>query len=400
MEKIYMENNDQRQNKSFWKSKSIIGTFALAIIAVVAIVIVGLNQTSYAITSLAPSYSLPDQFTTATPGEEVLSDTGFVVFPYKTTNDITVFCLERNIDFASNTTYTKGEAIEDDGLLYLFGDIYYGDFLYYVYDEEIRDAVETWISQVSIWVYLNEIGAENNSLSEDDLQKIKDAKVIYTESVPLGYKADGTKVDLLENPVTEDDQTFYERWIKPLVNNAMSTVGLSNRTVKVNMSDAVSLTSDDKYYQSSAISVVSNPAGMLYGFLLKIESAPEGTIVVDVNGTELSEDDYYMFPGEKFYIRVPVDKVTEENKDVKFSVTGTFTGYKGNYYVATGAQTIASVASDEVDVQTGAQISLNYTPDVPDTGLSTAQTVYFIGLIVLLSGIGIVYANVKPSESK
>ena len=32
--------------------------------------------------------------------------------------------------------------------------------------------------------------------------------------------------------------------------------------------------------------------------------------------------------------------------------------------------------------------------------MNTAQTIYFIGLIVLLCGVGIVYANVKPVEAK
>lgn len=36
----------------------------------------------------------------------------------------------------------------------------------------------------------------------------------------------------------------------------------------------------------------------------------------------------------------------------------------------------------------------------PDTGMNAAQTIYFIGLIVLLCGVGIVYANTKPVESK
>ena len=31
----------------------------------------------------------------------------------------------------------------------------------------------------------------------------------------------------------------------------------------------------------------------------------------------------------------------------------------------------------------------------PDTGASTSQTIYFIGLIVLLCGVGIIYANSK-----
>ena len=35
-----------------------------------------------------------------------------------------------------------------------------------------------------------------------------------------------------------------------------------------------------------------------------------------------------------------------------------------------------------------------------DTGMTTVQTIYFIGLIVLLCGVGIVYANAKPVQVK
>ena len=111
-----------------------------------------------------------------------------------------------------------------------------------------------------------------------------------------------------------------------------------------------------------------------------------------------------MFASDKFYVRIPVDKVNENNKNVKLSVTGSFTTLEGNYYIGKDEtkeyQTVAAVETVTSNIQTGVEIPLNYTPDVPDTGLSTAQTVYFIGLIVLLSGIGIIYANVKPSESK
>ena len=40
------------------------------------------------------------------------------------------------------------------------------------------------------------------------------------------------------------------------------------------------------------------------------------------------------------------------------------------------------------------------TPDVPDTGMGVAQTIYFMGLILLLSGVGIVYANAKPKTNE
>ena len=45
-------------------------------------------------------------------------------------------------------------------------------------------------------------------------------------------------------------------------------------------------------------------------------------------------------------------------------------------------------------------IDLTYTPDVPDTGMSSAQSIYFIGLVILLCGIGIIYANTKEKQEQ
>ena len=48
----------------------------------------------------------------------------------------------------------------------------------------------------------------------------------------------------------------------------------------------------------------------------------------------------------------------------------------------------------------GIEVYTKTTDAADDTGMSKAQTIYFIGLIVLLCGVGIVYANAKPVESK
>lgn len=408
MEKIYIENNKQN-NKNFLQSKSVVGTFALAIIAVVAIVIVGLNQTSYAIPEV--TNPLPDTFTTATPGEEVISNTGFAVFPYKTTTGVTVFCMERDIDFVENKVFTNEDAnknkykITDYGLLYLLANISpnqaFKDSNGNSFNAEINDAIQTWVSQVAIWVYLHEINAENNSLDDDTMEQIKNAQVIRTETVQFGYKVDGTEYNPVNNGITDDDATFYETYIEPLVEEAIANRNTPNKILKINSSTNISLTSDDKYYQTSQISVTATPSANFNGYSVELKSAPEGSFIVDENGNKISDDQLSnMASTDKFYVRVPVNKVNENNKKIEISVTGSFTTLEGYYYKAAGAQTIATVQTVTNNVQTGVEIPLNYTPKVPDTGLSTAQTVYFIGLIVLLSGIGIIYANVKPSESK
>ena len=166
----------------------------------------------------------------------------------------------------------------------------------------------------------------------------------------------------------------------------------------INVADEISITQDEKYYQTSAVTVAGSPSDNFNGYELKINKAPEGTFAVDVNGNKI-EDLSNLGVNDKVYFRVPVANVTEENKLIEFSVTGVFSTYNGYYYKHDGGQTISSVDVTPSNISKGEDISLDYTPKVPDTGMSTAQTVYFIGLIILLSGIGIIYANVKPEES-
>ena len=42
-------------------------------------------------------------------------------------------------------------------------------------------------------------------------------------------------------------------------------------------------------------------------------------------------------------------------------------------------------------------LELNYTPTVPNTALDNSATLYIIGLILLLSGLGIFYTSAKKN---
>ena len=411
MEKIYIENNKQNNNKNFLHSKSILGTFALAIIAVIAIVIVGVNQSSYAIPEV--TNPLPDTFVTADIVDSETIKTspagaGHPVNPYKTTADtgsLRLFCMQPSAEFAGGKTYKKGEKVTDYGLLYLLAELSgktFNDEINAVYsDQTVREAVKTWVSQVAIWMYLNDSrvtpdsAIKNYSFKEGVKEQFEGAKALTIGDAVTLYKADGT----VGVTTTDTDKTFKAVYVDKLVEAAIAHKSTPNKVLKINKTDTISVTSDEKYYQTAQISVDGEEN--FNGYSVKLEAAPEGSFIVNANGNKLEDDDH-MSGTDKFYIRVPVDKVNENNKIIKFSVTGSFTTLEGNYYFDEGNeyQTVAAVQTVTSNVQTGAEIPLNYTPDVPDTGLSTAQTVYFIGLIVLLSGIGIIYANVKPSESK
>lgn len=399
-------------NKSFG-SKSVFASLALAVVAVVAVVMLGFNP-SYAQDNV--SNDLPDTFTTAQVSTEIYfagaSITNpvepFVVSPYYTTDDIQVFCLEHNVPFLANTEFNKGDAITDYGLLYLMANIYPN----VEFDTFLSPELQTWLSQVTVWMYLYEKelimngsvpNTSNNYISDEHIQIIKTTRGVTGDDISIIYTGN-PNTNGISNGVVDytNDPILYDKYIKPLVDAALSyNANPSSKTVYINFDEEIAITQDEKYYQTSEVTVTGTPAGNFRGYELVINAAPEGTFVVDANGNKI-EDLKNMSVTDKFYFRIPVDKLTEENKILKFSVNATFRDYIGNYYVdATGqAQKITSVSTEDTVVSDGDEISIVYSPRVPDTGMSTAQTVYFIGLIILLSGVGIIYANVKPEESK
>ena len=74
--------------------------------------------------------------------------------------------------------------------------------------------------------------------------------------------------------------------------------------------------------------------------------------------------------------------------------------YGANKYTSENFQKVANVGILNKSQSVPLNIQLDYTPAVGDTGMSVAQIVYFIGLIVLLTGVGIIYVNAKPAEIK
>ena len=92
------------------------------------------------------------------------------------------------------------------------------------------------------------------------------------------------------------------------------------------------------------------------------------------------------------------EKVTKNVQKVVVSVAGNFTTLEGKYYNAAGDfQKVVSVKTGEKSISRGTEVEFIGTDD---TGMNTVQTIYFIGLIVLLCGVGIVYANAKPVQVK
>lgn len=403
MEKIYMDNNQKNQkNKQQSTFQQIFKTqlskklsIAMVLVSFFSFLIIGVGNVSYAapIDEIEDS-GLGESFVTNDTSGEALGQGGSADFPvlmYTTTvngQTIPIFCLERNIDYMKNTTLTKAEQITDQGLLYVMANTYPHHYFTTDSGTQFPDQIQTWITQAAIWDYLYQTGAENNVGGEDSIANMRATTSISWDEEPSGWYVDGQG--------TSSTTTFYSKYIEPIVTAAMNATAANGTMTMSIESEDLSLTADEKYYQSALVTVSNTDPDHLQSFNVEITSAPEGTILVDANGRQIENTTGL----EQFYVRIPVDNVTEENKVIRLSATGTFRGYDGYYYRAERAQTVSTVFTTDVPNTTGLELPIAYEPAVPDTSMSVAQSVYFIGLVVLLCGIGIIYANTKPKAKQ
>ena len=82
---------------------------------------------------------------------------------------------------------------------------------------------------------------------------------------------------------------------------------------------------------------------------------------------------------------------------MEVSVLGSFDSYAADIYVAEGSQTVTSVSKINNNLSVPLDLELNYAPTVPNTALNNSATLYIIGLILLLSGLGIFYTSAKKN---
>jgi hypothetical protein len=392
MEKIYMEENSNRSKKSKKIDVSVILSFVVAIVAVFSLVACGISQISYA----APVTD--DEFTLYTATYNIVGyddyDTKTKNFPVPTyfsdsalTNP--VFCVEHTASVVNGTKYSQGDTITDYGLLYLLNN----SFLNNNYVTSTSNKyVETWITQVAIWMYLYEqegssiTSSSPNYLTADQIAAIKATTFIYVPA-DTSYNYDA-------------GESIYTKYVAPLVKAAQAANDVKMLTV-TKESDTISEVSGSDVYQTAAITVVGNPSKDLTGYDISLNGI-DGAYAVDENGEKLATEN--VSAGTKFYVRIPKSKVTETVQTLTISVTGHFKSLTGSYYTTTATDTAGDVLQKVVTVTgTTKDVSSGVTIEVvgaPDTGMTTAQTIYFIGLIVLLCGVGIIYANAKPVESK
>ncbi len=405
------ENNNQSQRSVV--DFSVVLSFVVSFFAIFSIAMFGFatNQggnISYA----APLGTMPQNFNFAYGKEDdavlrVVADggTGNFSAPVYVAGDslLPILCVEHNSPVRDGASYVRAGEIDDQGLLYILDNSFVNGKA--MTDATGADAkyVENWVTQVAIWLYLYDttnagtVGeSSRHYISPADLSSIMSATTLTlyiggSDSRGI-YLASGT--------------TIYDKYVKDIVAQAKSASSRKALTV-TRANGEISKTDDGKYYQTALVTVTDYPAGAMTSYNVSFGGV-EGAFAVDGNGNTIGPNNIPR--GTNFYVRVPVDKVKESLSKLTISVTGHFNSLTGYYYVAQDAsgnlivdsegvllQKVGSVSESERDITAGEEYELLGSPN---TGMNTAQTIYFIGLIILLCGVGIVYANAKPVESK
>ena len=412
MEKIYMDSDSKSSKKQSFIKKllndrgSMTALVVIAFVGIIGLMVFGLNQISFAADT---NQGLGESFISA-QGEETMmkligetndgKDGILPILGFYTKDGIPIFCIEYDVTYVVDKTYTPGEEISDLGLIYLMANLYPNVSFKDASGNELSENIQMWLTQSAIWTYLYETGDPNN-------QTLNSTPTL----APKNYADNVRKVvSLYREGVTGSEYVLRETTplydlygINTLIAKAKE---VKNQVMGVTVnkkSENISVTNDNKYYQTDLISVVGNVGApeisSFEGYSVNLSKAPEGTILVDESGNQYSDLDN-MAPTAKFFVRVPVEKVTDANKSLEISVSGKFKTYGANKYVSNEYQKVANVKLLNKNINSPLTIQLDYTPDVPDTGMGVAQTIYFMGLILLLSGVGIVYANANPKTNE
>ena len=422
MEKIYMEDSQSQQSK---KSRSqirlsVVLSFVVAFFAIFSLIACGVSQVSYA----APTDGeiVDDNFTFKVDSTKLwvqnASGQRFAI-PMYYANEIggkAILCIEPTVDVPDGAAYQRGgQVLSDPGLLYLLSQFYdengdnknivgalSGDYGNADTKAKMTEYANEFVKQAAVWLYVTQKGYASNL---DGTETGSVLKEFYNQSYSKIYAQDRSLTPELYIEFTSNDADLIYQSVKLYVRAAVEKTSFSS----ISLTNSSSLSKNDNGDYQIGYEVASEQ-GTLLGYKIEVLDSNDTAYdsskvqIVDENGQVIENGTVTCTATScpnKFAVIVSKDMITQTQTDYVFnvSITGNFESLTGGVYQAIQNpdenQKVITVSASSNSVGTRDQFIIS-----EDTGMTTAQTIYFIGLVVLLCGIGIVYANAKPAESK
>ena len=401
MEKIYEKEQFEEQNFQYKKKSnlngSVILSFVVAFFAVFSLIVCGFNEISYA----APDNTFAEKINfyyykrNGVEVEVMAEYNGNMILAPLFFSDQAftkpLFCVQHDVDPSNdgaelsliNSNPAEGSNAEA-GISYIINNSYVRGKNMLPADAP-RDA-EAFATQIAIWAYLYSKYPNNpdHVLTQSQLNALVGATELKY------YDPNAADFEVLY----EAESSIYRTYIEPVVVNALNAA-FTQRVIITKGNDNITKVEDGKYYQTAKISVSGDPDSELVSYDVVFKGVDGAFAVNAADGTKI-ESLSNIPKGTEFYVRVPVEKVTQSLQELQIEVSGHFNTFATNDYGEGGNQKVISIDDATRIFVKGTDYDLVGTPD---TGMSAAQTIYFIGLIVLLCGVGIVYANAKPIEN-
>lgn len=350
-------------------------------LSLLLVIVLGIFFTSNTNVKALENYvwdSAPDSFTT-NDSDTVLANTEISkyvnIFDYHTKNMKKVFCYDRKINYSpASKVYTKTAEEVDYPVVYIISHAidYYKQLDSTGVTEQNQKYEMSWMTQIAIWRYQNVDNFASINAVTTNIFKETEETVIYS-----------TRADkLLEQA-------------QKLVTAATSAANpASDVKLNVSSSNEYSVDEDNKTVKTNVITVDKTN---IKSYKLDISKAPSGTKVYSENGTEIT--DLGNITVDKFYLVFPIDNVDNYTYDFNLGIsTDNYVYYKGYKYTNTeGYQPLVIVAPDNKTLNASLNLKGSH---VEDTASSIANSIYFVGFLILITGIGIIYANVKTKKEE
>lgn len=198
--------------------------------------------------------------------------------------------------------------------------------------------------------YIMENGTPYKSFTGD-----KNKDYYITQAAVWWYLDDTTGSSNLSEAFKTNaaDPSGLRPYIIALKEAAKKVTSYSTPSISVTAtSSTLTLSSDKSYYVSDPINVTSTDS-----YKVTIDSAPNGTIITDTNGTAQTE----FAANAKFLVKVPTSSVTGTSANIKVTVTSNATVNKAYEYQPTNAdmQNIALLVPTTITVSASTSLNID-----------------------------------------